>query len=146
MLFPIRQRYIFESKSQHLIVKPELFHLLFPIRQRYIFESKSQQYCDHSQRYGSCFQYDKDTFLKANHNSTATIVKDTAVVSNTTKIHFWKQITTLLISIVLVLLLFPIRQRYIFESKSQLIYPQYIEDRCCFQYDKDTFLKANHNK
>ena len=43
----------------------------------------------------SCFQYDKDSKMKANHN--AGYGKDTTevVVSSTTKIVKWKQITTI---------------------------------------------------
>ena len=66
-----------------------------------------------------CFQYDKDTFLKANHNSFSDIPTNKE--------------------------LFPIRQRYIFESKSQLAFVLRGCIISCFQYDKDTFLKANHN-
>ena len=35
-----------------------------------------------------CFQYDKDTFLKANHNNKFIDLHYLNVVSNTTKIHF----------------------------------------------------------
>ena len=66
-----------------------------------------------------CFQWFKDTNLKANHNSLSIGKYTSAVVSNGSKILIWKQITT---QCNLVLRL------------------------CrCFQWFKDTNLKANHN-
>ena len=41
--------------------------------------------------------------------------------------------------------LFPMVQRYKFESKSQHGGSGTIPDRCCFQWFKDTNLKVNHN-
>ena len=66
-----------------------------------------------------CFQYDKDSKMKANHNEIREIRKMKSVVSSTTKIVKWKQITTL-------------------ASSSYAL-------ACCFQYDKDSKMKANHN-
>ena len=66
-----------------------------------------------------CFRYVKDTILKANHNP----YQSTLHVKQ----------------------LFPICQRYNFESKSQ---PKLSEEDIkinCFRYVKDTILKANHN-
>ena len=42
--------------------------------------------------------------------------------------------------------LFPMVQRYEFESKSQLDVKGWIIMACCFQWFKDTNLKANHNR
>ena len=42
-----------------------------------------------------CFQWFKDTNLKANHNNTGCVEKQGYVVSNGSKILIWKQITTL---------------------------------------------------
>ena len=67
----------------------------------------------------SCFQYCKDTNLKANHNCVGEGVYQGDAVSNTAKILIWKQITTYKLSCVCTV--------------------------CCFQYCKDTNLKANHN-
>ena len=67
----------------------------------------------------SCFQYDKDSKMKANHNASLARIRSCTVVSSTTKIVKWKQITT-----------------------------KYVDSRdlCrCFQYDKDSKMKANHN-
>ena len=66
-----------------------------------------------------CFRYVKDTILKANHNP----YQSTLHVKQ----------------------LFPICQRYNFESKSQ---PKLSEEDIkinCVRYVKDTILKANHN-
>ena len=93
--------------------------LLFSIRQRYKFESKSQQYFLTPPSKSDCFRYVKDTNLKANHN---------------------KRLPSFLRK-----LLFSIRQRYKFESKSQQhkVAQQVVVN--CFRYVKDTNLKANHN-
>ena len=67
-----------------------------------------------------CFQYDKDTKKKANHNILCTLFWTSCSVSNTTKILKRKQITT---------------GRTKFHRQGK-----------CFQYDKDTKKKANHNR
>ena len=67
----------------------------------------------------SCFQWFKDTNLKANHNSAAVMATGVEVVFNGSKILIWKQITTCHF----------IR----------------IFAYSCFQWFKDTNLKANHN-
>ena len=66
-----------------------------------------------------CFQWFKDTNLKANHNAQSAQRQDSSVVSNGSKILIWKQITT--------------------------AGGQYKIWKCCFQWFKDTNLKANHN-
>ena len=67
----------------------------------------------------SCFQWFKDTNLKANHNGACKLLDLLGVVSNGSKILIWKQITT-----------------QWFPCSSW---------RSCFQWFKDTNLKANHN-
>ena len=66
-----------------------------------------------------CFQWFKDTNLKANHNTCPQSALMVYVVSNGSKILIWKQITT----------------------PSQFV----LLNTCCFQWFKDTNLKANHN-
>ena len=66
-----------------------------------------------------CFQWFKDTNLKANHNSFTSIRRNNLAVSNGSKILIWKQITTV-----------------------SLWHRTCIR---CFQWFKDTNLKANHN-
>ncbi len=68
--------------------------LLFPMVQRYKFESKSQLTEDAAIIRDSCFQWFKDTNLKVNHNCYDEGIRYYA--------------------------LFPMVQRYKFESKSQL--------------------------
>ena len=69
--------------------------------------------------YYGCFQWFKDTNLKANHNAIFLALSVFDVVSNGSKILIWKQITTIL-----------------------MCQPKW---RSCFQWFKDTNLKANHN-
>ncbi|EEX17058.1 hypothetical protein HMPREF0973_03088, partial [Prevotella veroralis F0319] len=99
-----------------------LFHFalsLLLLPQRYIFSSKSQPYSP--------------------NKSTG------AVVVATTKVHIFKQITTISYDKGFVdeLLLLP--QRYIFSSKSQLKVKPIIIILCCCCYHKGTYFQANHN-
>ena len=71
-------------------------------------------------KFGGCFQWFKDTNLKANHNLVALCWFSNFVVSNGSKILIWKQITTTFVIGIIT--------------------------TCCFQWFKDTNLKANHNK
>ena len=59
----------------------------------------------------SCFQYDKDSKMKANHNYDVQGRIDVRVVSSTTKIVKWKQITTSIAADRAATVLFPVRQR-----------------------------------
>lgn len=67
----------------------------------------------------SCFQWFKDTKMKANHNN---YVLDKLIEE-----------------------LFPMVQRYKNESKSQLSPISVRVCSSCFQWFKDTEMKANHN-
>ena len=60
----------------------------------------------------SCFQWFKDTNLKANHNFTTSGLRRWKVVSNGSKILIWKQITTHFLLVIILLQLFPMVQRY----------------------------------
>ena len=93
----------------------------------------------------SCFRYHKGTDFQANHNIAAQCEHLPQVVLDTTKVQIFKQITTLLSSSILNLLLFQIPQRYRFSSKSQLSKQstQYVSS--CFRYHKGTDFQANHN-
>ena len=71
-------------------------------------------------RHSSCFQWIKDTKMKANHNIRPHNLPQTKAVSNGSKILKWKQITT--------------------ERLLDLLGYR------CFQWIKDTKMKANHNK
>ena len=93
--------------------------MLFQIPQRYRFSSKSQRLLQTVLLTVSCFRYHKGTDFQANHNSKR--VKQTVmkVVLDTTKVQIFKQITTLMTSVNLSVMLFQIPQRYRFSSKSQ---------------------------
>ena len=111
LLFPMVQRYKFESKSQpgheyavefnscfqwfkdtNLKVNhnpdSEPIHdkQLFPMVQRYKFESKSQHFLAFSAFACCCFQWFKDTNLKVNHNPSNSLFCSLWVVSNGSKI------------------------------------------------------------
>ena len=60
--------------------------MLFPMVQRYKFESKSQPQQLTYEMARSCFQWFKDTNLKVNHNSKYTHNINIFVVSNGSKI------------------------------------------------------------
>ena len=66
--------------------------LLLP--QRYIFSSKSQHVIGQFKGGISCCCYHKGTYFQANHNFPLWIPLLSAVVVATTKVHIFKQITT----------------------------------------------------
>ena len=144
LLLLLPQRYIFSSKSQqaaplhqvYLVVvattKVHIFkqittaiHMraqlstLLLLPQRYIFSSKSQLI-----KLWSLWE---------------------SVVVATTKVHIFKQITTIqtIPRCRYMLLLLP--QRYIFSSKSQQLIIPPIKGVCCCCYHKGTYFQANHN-
>ena len=63
-----------------------LYIKLFPMVQRYKFESKSQHVLIHYNYAKSCFQWFKDTNLKVNHNISFKNGLKGMVVSNGSKI------------------------------------------------------------
>ena len=113
--------------------------------QRYKFESKSQRQPHSSADIPCCFQWFKGTNLKANHNMSGQNAGSVQAVSNGSKVQIWKQITTKDMKSFDWEVLFPMVQRYKFESKSQQWSSLYRCNRCCFQWFKGTNLKANHN-
>ena len=92
-----------------------------------------------------CFQWFKGTNLKANHNESISLFPNDAAVSNGSKVQIWKQITTGHALRQVDLELFPMVQRYKFESKSQRLWHHCPRGWRCFQWFKGTNLKANHN-
>ena len=145
ILFPLCQRYSFESNSQHNIACATQFSivptmskiliwkqfttnstlinngtLLFPLCQRYSFESNSQHTLIMTFHICYCSHYVKDTHLKAIHNCGQKRNPTKKIVPTMSKILIWKQFTTLVRRMVLRLVLFPLCQRYSFESNSQL--------------------------
>ena len=169
-LLPVRQRYKNESKSQLKNVyihrfccccqydkdtKMKANHNIKPVSefngivvasttkiQKWKQITTAMIFC---RIYKCCCQYDKDTKMKANHNTTSTNLHHAEVVASTTKIQKWKQITTINIVVFFVKMLLPVRQRYKNESKSQQVGKQCLRHAGCCQYDKDTKMKANHN-
>ena len=118
-LLLLPQRYVFSSKSQHLLLPPcritccycyhkgtyfqanhnslsffSSFSLLLLLPQRYVFSSKSQQKFIIVVSVVSCYCYHKGTYFQANHNKKQTEVKQIKVVIATTKVRIFKQITT----------------------------------------------------
>ena len=68
------------------MVSPFIANLLFPMVQRYKFESKSQLGGIGSIFQSRCFQWFKDTNLKVNHNLAVLALSFNLVVSNGSKI------------------------------------------------------------
>ena len=68
----------------------------------------------------SCLRYCKSTIFQANHNHRYTVVCRTAVVCDTAKVRFFKQITT--------------RKNNTRTNES------------CLRYCKSTIFQANHNR
>ena len=92
-----------------------------------------------------CFQWFKDTNLKANHNYAPYPIYSAYVVSNGSKILIWKQITTEWWKILW-------DTRVVSNGSKILIWKQITTSSHffngatgCFQWFKDTNLKANHN-
>ena len=110
-LFPMVQRYLNESRPQHLgYIKKEW--ALFPMVQRYLNESRPQLLC-------RCFRW-------------------WGTVSNGSKILKWKQTTTIIAREGCAGKLFPMVQRYLNESRPQLLSLLIWMDYHCFQWFKDT--------
>ena len=120
--------------------------MLLLIPQRYNFSSKSQLHITFYLLCKSCCWYHKGTIFQANHNESSVTSLTSKVVVDTTKVQFFKQITTLHSMSVWTVLLLLIPQRYNFSSKSQrdtfLLYAY----SCCCWYHKGTIFQANHNR
>ena len=143
-LLLIPQRYDFSSKSQLVtlcssdfsvvvdttkvrffkqittpLVSDNIAYSLLLIPQRYDFSSKSQPW---------------------RGNKTLS-----SVVVDTTKVRFFKQITTMFIISFFLKLLLLIPQRYDFSSKSQHPHAYILHAPSCCWYHKGTIFQANHN-
>ena len=93
----------------------------------------------------SCCWYHKGTIFQANHNVHAESSLQKLVVVDTTKVQFFKQITTIIAYWTFTSKLLLIPQRYNFSSKSQLLRnDNYTVCGCCW-YHKGTIFQANHN-
>ena len=94
----------------------------------------------------SCLRYCKSTIFQANHNKQHKGERVIAVVCDTAKVRFFKQITTYLSSSSEENGLFAILQKYDFSSKSQLWHTLLACSLCCLRYCKSTIFQANHNR
>ena len=92
-----------------------------------------------------CLRYCKSTIFQANHNPFWRFLLSIAVVCDTAKVRFFKQITTREINFFKYLQLFAILQKYDFSSKSQQIRNIISKKACCLRYCKSTIFQANHN-
>ena len=117
--------------------------LLLP--QRYIFSSKSQLINKVAYICVSCCCYHKGTYFQANHNNEPMKHAEPAVVVATTKVHIFKQITTHLTKLLVLMVLLLLPQRYIFSSKSQPKCWRKPRACSCCCYHKGTYFQANHN-
>ena len=169
-LFAILQKYDFSSKSQQRVMritcllvvcdtakvrffkqittKPKFYlskFQLFAILQKYDFSSKSQLIVAYRHRTISCLRYCKSTIFQANHNKKCSATSKRAVVCDTAKVRFFKQITTLFMVKSLTNGLFAILQKYDFSSKSQPLPCVLAKPMRCLRYCKSTIFQANHN-
>ena|GEM_PF-430038 len=92
---------------------------LFAILQKYDFSSKSQRLSWRRVYELGCLRYCKSTIFQANHNKIMSLIATQAVVCDTAKVRFFKQITTFCMKCV---------------NKNR-----------CLRYCKSTIFQANHN-
>ena len=118
---------------------------MFAILQKYDFSSKSQLFNKLKFTLGGCLRYCKSTIFQANHNYAMWLLAVSAVVCDTAKVRFFKQITTPLAGAPVWRWLFAILQKYDFSSKSQLKVGELLWRGCCLRYCKSTIFQANHN-
>ena len=118
---------------------------LFVILQKYDFSSKSQLSWPCFYPSMGCLWYCKSTIFQANHNTMPRYTAWRAVVCDTAKVRFFKQITTNSNEEFCIAKLFVILQKYDFSSKSQLIWIILEIVPCCLWYCKSTIFQANHN-
>ena len=134
----------FKQITTHM-VRILTLQALFAILQKYDFSSKSQLFLwSETTRHG-CLRYCKSTIFQANHNSNVILQNYNDVVCDTAKVRFFKQITTYNHSILIIVMLFAILQKYDFSSKSQLVSTKMAKNSGCLRYCKSTIFQANHN-
>ena len=92
-----------------------------------------------------CLRYCKSTIFQANHNYACDTSSKNAVVCDTAKVRFFKQITTRTVLLNLRRRLFAILQKYDFSSKSQPNAHSSMRLFGCLRYCKSTIFQANHN-
>ena len=118
---------------------------LFAILQKYDFSSKSQPIRIWRNSISGCLRYCKSTIFQANHNMWLYGLLRPAVVCDTAKVRFFKQITTDKVLAITNQMLFAILQKYDFSSKSQHDAYYRVYSYSCLRYCKSTIFQANHN-
>ena len=93
--------------------------MLLLLPQRYVFSSKSQHVLGYVCKQTGCYCYHKGTYFQANHNHFVEVRCGDVVVIATTKVRIFKQITTSFTSDKFINWLLLLPQRYVFSSKSQ---------------------------
>ena len=93
-----------------------------------------------------CCCYHKGTYFQANHNQKTVRMRLIPVVVATTKVHIFKQITTIIGKLFTEVGLLLLPQRYIFSSKSQQRTTTCLYNVSCCCYHKGTYFQANHNR
>ena len=116
-------------------------NMLYLPRQRYNFESNSQQHFQSLTTNSSCICRVKDTILKAIHNRRSIVLWGSYAVFAASKIQFWKQFTTINLEQKSTLKLYLPRQRYNFESNSQLLIKILVKRKAVFAASKIQFWK-----
>ena len=134
----------FKQITTLLYLLMTLFKLLLT-PQRYNFSSKSQRISWNLLLSHCCCWHHKGTIFQANHNAPAQEDFMSDVVVDTTKVQFFKQITTKMHYLVSIRVLLLTPQRYNFSSKSQRSYKLSVFNRCCCWHHKGTIFQANHN-
>ena len=83
-----------------LNVSAFITRMLFAILQKDDFSSKSQRFLLICLFISCCLRYCKSTIFQANHNKKWTILLWTCVVCDTAKVRFFKQITTVMFTLI----------------------------------------------
>ena len=89
-----------------------------------------------------CCWYHKGTIFQANHNASSNCSSIMPVVVDTTKVRFFKQITTAIFHCNYLFWLLLIPQRYDFSSKSQRSLRSIMQLTSCCWYHKGTIFQA----
>ena len=118
MLLLLPQRYKFSSKSQLQYMSEIRYSVVIATAKIQIFKQITT-WCPLETMIAGCYCYRKDTNFQANHNPIRDVSSVNMVVIATAKIQIFKQITTLIMQLVLC--------------------------SCCYCYRKDTNFQANHN-
>ena len=118
---------------------------LFQTTKIQTFESNSQLPLRHFNFNCCCFRLQRYKLLKAIHNALEASFQRTSVVSDYKDTNFWKQFTTVFVSVNISLSLFQTTKIQTFESNSQRKHCLSYPSRRCFRLQRYKLLKAIHN-